>query len=246
MKYFSRVCTWKDSPELVDVETVEDARRTMSPETFAREWECDFDSAEGLVLAFDTDFHVRTLPDIRMCHRFALGVDHGWEDPGCFLFCGIQGKGEDATLWILDEVYEQHKPNHEWDTIARQRFQGVETFPDPSRPDRIHDLKKAGLVCRDVDNAIEAGVARLASLLAIREDESGNKWSRLYVQPNCVNFIREVKAYRRKADPHNAGRFLEAIEDKNNHAIDPARYVAMGIFGPLQWAGNRRSETAGA
>jgi sarcosine oxidase delta subunit len=180
--------------------------------------------------------------------RFVLGVDHGWQDPGCFLFCGIQGKGEDSTLWVLDEVYQTETPNETWDTIARERFQGLDCYADPSRPDRVHDLRKAGLRCRDVDNSIEAGVARLADLMFIRSRDVGDlveRWAHLYVDPRCVNFIRECKSYRRKADTKAPGRFLEDIEDKNNHAIDPCRYIALGEFGPSPSHGNRRYETPG-
>jgi len=250
VKYFSRVFTWRDSPELVSVDTIEDARATTAPSTFAREWECDFDSAEGLVLPFNEDFHVRAPPDLRAFRKFVLGVDHGWVDPGCFLFCGIQGKGDDSALWVLDEVYRSETPNEVWDSIARERYQGLDCYPDPSRPDRIHDLRKAGLRCRDVDNSIEAGVARLADLMFIhsRDGAGGTieQWARFYCAPHCVNFIRECKSYRRKADSKAPGRFLEDIEDKNNHSIDCCRYVALAEFGPSPSRGNYRHESPGA
>jgi hypothetical protein len=250
MKYYSRIFTWRDSPEIISADTVEDAKANTAASTFAREWECDFDSAEGLVYPFDEDFHVRLPPDIRHFQRFAVGVDHGWNDPGCILFCGVQGRGDDATLWILDEVYQSETPNYVWDSIVRERYQGVTGYPDPSRPDRIHDLRRAGLKCVEVDNSIEAGVARVADLLFIKSRDAGNdtveRWARLYVAPHCVNVIREFKSYRRKPDNKNPGRFLEDIEDKNNHSLDCCRYVSMGEFGPVSSRGNHRHESPGS
>ena len=243
-RYFSRIATYKDSPELVDPREVEDARRNMVPATFAREWECDFDSAEGLVFNFDEDFHVKSPPPHMAFQRRGLGIDHGWEDPGVFLEYGIAGHGNDAILWITNEHYESHRENGEWDNIARTRYYGWKAWADPSRPDRIADLRNAGLSIVGADNSIEAGVARLANLMAKRHEENTPDWTRFYVDPRCVNLIRELKSYRRKPDPNDRGRFLEAIEDKNNHAIDCARYIAISEFGPYSNTG--RSETPDA
>lgn len=243
-RYFSRVATYRDSPELVDPREVDDARRNMSPTTFAREWECDFDSSEGLVFNFSEDFHVKEPPPGISFQRRGLGIDHGWEDPGVFLEYGIIGHGEDAILWINNEHYHQHKPNHEWDELARSSYYGWKAWADRSRPDRIADLRRAGLEIVGAENSIEAGIARLAQLMAIRHEEELPDWSRFYVNPRCVNLIRELKSYRRKQDPHETGKFLEAIEDRNNHAIDCARYIAISEFGP--YAGSQRTETPDA
>jgi hypothetical protein len=242
-RYFSRICTYLDSPELVDPQEVEDARRNMAPATFAREWLCDFDSAEGLVYQFDEDFHVREPPPLSAFRKFFVCGDHGWQDPGVLLLCGIVGHGEDSVLWVLDEVYRSECPNSEWDAIARTRFQGLDAYLDPSRPDRILDYRRAGLKCRDVDNSIEAGVARVANLLWRRQQEEGPDWARLYVaRGQCPNLVREFKSYRRKADKSNPGHFLEDIIDKDNHALDSVRYGAVGEFGAISSRGNYRHE----
>ena len=58
--YHTVHATYRDCPETVDPETVTDAKANTPPEIFRREWECDFDSAEGLVYGlFDEAFHVR-------------------------------------------------------------------------------------------------------------------------------------------------------------------------------------------
>lgn len=241
MRYYSRVATWKDSPELIDPATVDDARATTPKATFAREWECDFDSAEGLVYVFDESFHVRECPEGIRFQKFVLGIDHGWSDPGVFLAGGIIGNGEDAELWILDEIYSTEKPNSEWNSLASSKFHGWRAWADPSRPDRINDLRKAGLDIRGADNSIEAGVARVADLLHIRESESGRRFARLYVHPRCRNTISEFTKYKRKPDPLSPGRFLDEIIDRDNHAMDSLRYLAVGEFGFV----TSRNETPG-
>jgi hypothetical protein len=218
-RYHTIHATHRDAPETVDPTEVADAKANSPAATFAREWECDFDSAEGLVYVFDESFHVRMPPEGILFTRFAVGVDHGWTDPGVHLLCGIQGHGEDAVLWVLDEVYETERPNEWWNQKAQEWVQYRATWHcDPSRPERIRDLNRF-VTARKGVNAIEAGVARVADLLAIHERENGEQFARLYVSPRCTNLIREMGQYRRKKDPHNADRFLEAIAPGSDHCF---------------------------
>lgn len=222
--------TYRDAPENVSKKAVARAMATTPPATFKREWEADADAGEGLVYPFDESFHVREPPPLETLHSYGVGMDHGWVDAGCMLFGGVQGHGADATLWITDEHYESECPNHVWD--ARAEAWSIATFyPDPSRPDRIDDLRRRGVRCESVDNDILAGVARVAELMFIRQSEDGARWARLYISPKCKNLIRELGMYRRKKLPD--GSFDEKPEDKFNHATDSLRYLAMGRFGRL-------------
>lgn len=243
-RYKSRICTYKDSPELVDAEEVEDARRNMLPGTFAREWECDFDSLEGIVYPFDETLHVRDPPEGIEFSRVVLGVDHGTEHAGVFVVVGIFGYGEDAIAWVLDEEYASHRSNHEWDSIARTKYAGLRAWADPSRPDRIDDLRCAGLDIRKADNSVQAGIGRVGGLMVPRVDENGNKSCRFHISPKCVNGIRELKTYKRKADPRNPGKFLDEVVKENDDFCDGLRYAIFSEFGPYSYSG--RHETPGA
>jgi hypothetical protein len=252
---FADIVSWRakseDYPEVFNPRQLKKARAELPPPVYAREYEADFDSAEGLVYAFDESIHVAEPPDTRFFTEFFVCGDHGMQDPGVILLCGLQGRGNDSTLWVLDEVYASNKPNHEWDQIARERFQGLDGYFDPSRPDRIIDYRRAGIKCKDVDNSIEAGVARVADLLVVhhsepaKPDEPVVTWTRLKVAPRCVNTRWEFVNYRRKKDPRNPDHYLEDIVDKNNHAMDSLRYGAMGRFGPVSSRGNYRHEAPG-
>lgn len=246
---YSFHATWRDAPETVDQGYVERIRTKLVADgkeaTYRREWECDFDSAEGLVYShFDERAHVRVPPPSVRFSEFLVGVDHGWEDPGVFLVFGVQGQGEDAVLWLLEEVYEPHKLEEFWIAEAQRVQRTYAAAPifwygDPSRPDRIQALRnKAGARFPPTDeriNSLEAGVSTLASRLALRPDpddpEGKRRLARFYVHPRCVRTRWEFANYRRKRDPHNADRFLDIIEDKNNHAMDAARYACFGRFG---------------
>lgn len=223
--------TYLDSPETVNWEEANKAKLGPKP-VFAREWLADPDSSEGLVYAFAEAFHVREPPKGMVFTRFAVGGDHGYTDPGCFLLGGITGHGEDATLWILEEVYETERVGSWWDDKAREwQKYSANWWLDPSQPARIRDLQQI-VRAKKANNHIDDGVGRVADLLAIRKREDGQEYARLYISPRCKNLIREMGQYRRKRDPTNPDGFLEAIEDRNNHAMDSIRYLAMGEFGP--------------
>jgi len=241
---FAKHATYRDTPETVAPEAAAKARATTPAATFEREWEANPDAGEGLVYPFEEKFHVREPPD--GLREFIVGADWGWSDPGVLLRGGIQGHGADATLWIVDEHYESEIPNHIWDERARA-WRDAKFWPDPSRPDRINDFRALGLAVGESDNDIFAGIARVADLLFIRQVETMGpafqpivtRVARLYVSPRCKNLIREFGLYRRKKLP--GGGFDEQPEDKNNHAMDALRYMALGRFGRMP---NTRREHA--
>jgi hypothetical protein len=229
--YYGLHATYRDAPETVSALAVARAKATTPKPTFQREWEADPDAGEGLVYPFDETFHVRTAPLESTFNEFLVGADHGWVDPGVLLLIGIQGHGLDATAWILDEWYESECPNGLWDARAKAWSDDYRAkfWPDPSRPDRINDFKRQGCRLGESDNNVLGGISRVADLLFIRTSESGDRWARLYVAPNCVNTIREFGLYRRKKRPD--GTFDDEPEDKHNHAMDAGRYALVGRFG---------------
>lgn len=239
-RYTTIHATYRDNPEIVDSNEVEDARRNTQAAIFAREWECDPDSAEGIVYPFVENFHVREPPADAKWTEFLIGCDHGYEDPGVFLLIGVLGSGRDATCWVLEEVYEQHKTEDWWKkklSALLTKREAARFYGDPSMPARIEAYRRD---CRarvqETDNSIDDGVAAVADRLAIREREvSGQveRYAHLYVAPGCTNTIREMGQYRRKRDPKSAGEFLDDIEDRNNHAMDALRYPIFNRFKDL-------------
>lgn len=245
LRYHSVFATWRDAPENVDPDAVADAKATTPPAVFQREWECNFDSAEGLVYdLFSERFHVR-LPDPRIHFtQILVGVDFGYTNPGAYVVIGIQGHGEDAIAWILDEVYQTEKVESWWIEEAKKLKAAYPTahwFADPSQPARIDALQQSARVqIRGADNSLNEGVSCVADKLMIRGEQ--DKWARLYVSPTCPNTIREFRAYRRKRDPHDAERYLEDILKKNDHAMDAIRYPLFEYFGlppsvRVEWQG---------
>lgn len=227
--------TCLDAPGNVDQREVTAARLSMPTATFEREYLCNFDAGEGLVYPFDEGFHVKEPPPPSSFREFHIGGDFGWSDPAALLLSGIQGHGDDATVWLLDESYESEIANSTWDKRAVDmatsvaQYGRVTFWPDPSRPERAHDWRNLGLTVGHTDNDIDAGIGRVAELLFTRSTEDGERWSRMYVSPKCRNTIMEIGKYRRKK--LHDGTFSEQPEDKWNHLMDCLRYLCMGRFG---------------
>jgi hypothetical protein len=235
--YYSFEATYEDAPETVSPLAVARAKATTSPATFKREWRADPDAGEGLVYPFDEEFHVQEPPPLTAFQEFVVGMDHGSTDPGVLILSGIQGHGQDAAVWLLDEWYETNVPNHVWNRRAEQ-WKFAKFWPDPSRPDRIGDLRALGIDCGATDNDIDAGVARVADLLFVRSrvidirTDTVQRYSRLYVSPKCFNTIREFGKYRYPKHPD--GTFGKKPLDRDNHAMDCVRYLCMGRLGRIQ------------
>ncbi len=238
--HYAKRATWQDAPEHVDRDYVA-RQRALAEEsgtlaTFLREWECDFDAAEGLVYPmFSEALHVKEPPSDAVWSEFLVGVDHGYEDAGVFLRIGIAGNGRDAIAWVLDEVYKNHEVEDWWVAKAKAVIKATKGrmrwYPDPSQPARIQALQRAGCHIAPVDNSIEDGVSAVANQLAVRTTADGKRYTKLYVAPQCKNLIREFSLYRRKRDPRNKDLILDDIQDKNNHAMDALRYAIFGRFG---------------
>lgn len=250
--FFSFHATYKDAPRQVSAAYVESVRRVTDPVVFSREWECNFDSAEGMVYSmFDHALHVREPPPNARWTEMLVGIDHGWEDPGVLLLVGVQGNGRDATCWILDEVYEQHQVPTWW-TARAKRFAEqwnmavswrqheraavpCRWFADPSRPEQIQEFVRAGIRVEPAKNAVEDGILAVADRLIPRldpADQSGKRrLAKMYVHPRCKHTIEEFGKYRRRRDPKNLDRVLEQPEDKHNHCMDALKYLTLTRFG---------------
>lgn len=237
-RYHSFHATYRDCPEIVDADEVEQARLTTPAAVFKREWECDFDAAEGLVYGdvWDEQQHVRVPdPDIEFTELIASG-DQGYEDPGVFLVAGVQGHGKDATVWVLDEIYQAKKTIDWWcerlaEWIGEYGLHRI--YYEPARPDWKDSFRKAcAVLTPDVDKSIEHGVSAVASMLLLKPNEySDERTARLYIHPRCRNLIRELSTYRRAQDPRDPDRYTEEIVDRDNHCVDSLRYMISGRFG---------------
>lgn len=218
--------TYKDAGSIVDKRAVARAVSTTPRETFEREWLANPDAGEGLVYSeFDPRFHIigaedcpwQELPKPTMYREFLAGYDPGW-GTGAMLLGGVVSKGEYATIIVIDEHYGGGIGNVSWNAWARTWNTSYRPhfFCDPSRGDRIDDLKHAGCFAEGADNSVQGGLARVAEFLHVRTTEAGRRFARIYISPRCKNLIKEFGLYRRIKNKD--GSFSDTPDKKNDHA----------------------------
>lgn len=218
-----------DNPFL-KTEEIDRAKKILSVDSFAQEYMAEFKKMEGLVYPeFSRDTCVvNPNPDelkilkMKMLDNFG-GVDFGYTNPTVVLKIG---RDHDGTYWIMDEWVRTEKTNDEM--IEYARTMGISAFyPDPAEPDRIIEMKRCGLNCREVNKDIEKGVDTVRSLL---------KMGKLKVLGHCRSTIAEFEMY---AYPDSKGERNpnEKPIDLNNHCMDAMRYVLFMLASPASQAG---------
>ena len=179
-------------------------RRAMGASWFRQEYGCSFEALEGLVY-----------PDFARCvvhqstgiptGRKVGGIDFGFRNP----FAAIWGTlDRDGILWLTGEHYARQKPlcYH-----AQHLPRDVTWYADPSGATERCELRCAGFVVREGDNALRPGIAAVSARLE-------NRTLRV-LQGRCPNLLAEAALYRYSDDGG------EAPADEHNHALAALRYL---------------------
>jgi hypothetical protein len=198
--------------EANDPAEIERIKREISEDRFAQEYLADFRKLEGLVYKdFDRAKHVFTdLVPIREINR-VIGVDFGWTNPTSILTILVD---YDNTYYVTDEYYKTGKNMEEIINYCKTT-RGNSYYPDPAEPDRIEEMRKAGLNVQDVSKDIEFGITCVQRLF---------KMNKIKIHSSCSNLIFELENYRYpdKKPGHNEN---ETPIKENDHALDALRYA---------------------
>ena len=205
-------------------------------EQFNQEWLAEFTNPQKLIYkAFSADTHV--LPGKEFDDKLPafgttnLTIDFGMTDPTAAIFIKIDLEG---TWWIYDELYQTDMDLEPLikalrDKMGDDRFtrilgDGAARFELESlrrRHFRITGSKKGA-------DSIINGIREVQALLSVRE---GTGKPKLFVRSSCKNTIREFESYSWETDDQQ--QVLDnRPEDKNNHAMDAIRYLALDKSNP--------------
>jgi hypothetical protein len=187
---------------------------------------------------WDHDRHVTPVLPLVPAWRRAAGIDWGYAAPWCVLWGAVD---EDGRLWIYREVYktlvgetEQARRIASIEVAAREH---VIHHADPSmwarrgEPSTIADTyAMAGVGLLPADNQRVAGWQRVHSYLgeapACRYHRAKG-WTtcpRVHVFETCENLIRTLPD-----QVHDETHVEDLDTDGEDHAVDAARYLIMGI-----------------
>lgn len=193
-------------------------KRTRTLEVWEQEYEAEYRKSEGLVYKdFDYDKHVYLgAPPDKAWRRTLAGVDFGFTNP---MASNVLKQDRDGHWWIMPKhFYAREKTTPEFITWAKgaQAEEKIdEWYPDPAEPDRIKEMKDAGLNCVEANKAVAAGIARVRHLL---------RTGRLHVSAECRDLIFEFENYSYPKTRKGYNEKEEPVK-KNDHALDEVRMV---------------------
>jgi len=138
-----------------------------------------------------------------------LGVDWGWSDP-CTL---VRVYKHNDNIYCEELLYLRNVTIP--DFIYKIKDLGInltdDFICDSSNPQAIAELSRNGINAKPVKkDTILSGIDQI-------------KRNNFFVHSNSQNLINELNSYVWKSDKN--GNNLDEPEDKNNHIIDPIRYI---------------------
>jgi PBSX family phage terminase large subunit len=213
--YKSFTFTSYDNPH-VTREEIDKAKEELTEDRFAQEYLADFRKTEGLVYKeFSREQHLSE--EEPRAIKTIVGLDWGYTNPAAILQIKVD---HDNNYHITDEWYKTQQTTDQIIQKAKS-FTPQEVYPDPAEPDRLEELRKAGLNVREVNKDIPAGINKVRELF---------KQNRIKIHPRCQNLIHELETYRY---PERGVDFSSKIDyseketpiKKNDHACDSLRYA---------------------
>lgn len=190
----------------------------------------------GLVFKrFSPQTHVVSYEVPPLDWEWYASLDHGWNNPTCWLWHAVSPEGNVITFW---EEYGSEKLVSEWAQIFHKINKGFKREPDiivgdPAiKQTTAHlgtsiqtEYSQHGVYVMPGNNDVSAGVNQMQDYLKTDPDSGKPFW---VVTENCSNLIREMQRLRwrtwagRKAQYENNPQ--EQIHKKDDHAPDSARY----------------------
>lgn len=142
----------------------------------------------------------------------ARGLDFGFtNDPTAI----VDVYQQDGKLWLQEVCYQRGLTNDRIADILRGK-EGW-TIADSAEQKSITEIRNYGI--RTIEPAVKGKDSIRAGIDILQRYE-------LMVTEDSTNLIEELESYKWKTD-RITGQSLNEPEDKNNHAIDAIRYVAL-------------------
>ena len=199
-----------DNPHIPQ-EEIDREKKTKGEDIFAQEYLADFRKTQGLVYKeFIREKHVYTSKVSNPIERL-VGIDWGFTNPAAIY---LIERDTDNIFYVTQEYYKTQKTTPELIEYI-STLNGNKFYPDPAEPDRNEEMRRAGLIPRDVSKDVEAGINSVRELL---------KTNRLFIHSSCVNLISEFETYSYPdKKPEKNEPELPIKED--DHGLDALRYV---------------------
>jgi len=210
------VFTWRsiDNPFFPKEFALKEKGR-LRTEEFARRYEGEFRKMEGLVYDLPPEQIIPPLENItRKAEFIGAGIDWGFRNPAAI---GV-GALYDNAWYVIGDWKETEKTTAEIIQILKNQiseFRIQRIYPDPAEPDRIKELKDAGINVADTNKDIKGGISTIQQKI---------KDKRFFVFNTCQNFLDEINSYH-YPEGQEGKPFKDEPEKINDHLMDAMRYL---------------------
>jgi hypothetical protein len=212
---WNRVCISAAECPRITAEFLERERQSLGDSWVAQEYQCSFESLEGLVYPdFAEQTALACAAGSEERGKRVGGIDWGFRNPFAALWGCLD---RDDVLTITGERYLRETPLHEH---ARVLPRDVTWYADPAGAQEINAFIRADLTVRKANNEIRAGIAAVHARL---------QTGRLKViAGRCPNLLAEAQLYRYPTK-RDGRPDTETPVDENNHALAALRYLVASI-----------------
>ena len=210
-----------DDPEMVRI------RSQVSPQYWLQEYGAEFTSFEGKIYdEFNEDIHVKPIAYNPQWKNW-WALDFGFTDPFVCLDVMIDPMDR-VYVWREYQVSGKGTPEHGLilkNRVSPNGFHVDGIAADPRGADEIAILTwQLGYICHDVVGWT-SGVEAIRRALKVRDDGLPG----FYIDPSCVNTIRQMKALRKKETPEGHNE-KPGQHDYDDHGPDALRYFFNEYF----------------
>jgi phage terminase large subunit len=176
--------------------------------------------------------------------RFA-GLDHGFTNPACVLWCAMDYDSNVYVYrefyhseWIIEEICRGNKKTSEpgiVDMNGKDKLEGIWIDPSTkakrdangSHYDTYLEFVPKSWSLIPANNAVSAGIDRVKELM---KPHPVTGQPRLFIFETCSNLIEEITQYKWKEKPPTAASSQNEPEEpvkKDDHSCDALRYAIM-------------------
>jgi phage terminase large subunit len=143
----------------------------------------------------------------------AFGLDFGYNNPSSL----VRVTENDQNLYWKEEIYQSGLTTNDLIPMMKQIVKPHETvYCDAAEPDRIEDLRRAGIKAVSANKNVKEGIDFIKS-------------RKLFIYSGSANLLKEIKSY--KYATKQAG-ITEVPLKLNDHAMDAARYGSISFKQP--------------
>lgn len=231
-----------DNSANLSKEYLESMQEQYSGNFFKQELLGQFVGFEGLIYnEFAPDIHIKKdMPDPLYMQNIA-GMDFGMTDPNVLIVVSFDRKTD--TYYVQDEICVTNVTVQDLMPQLKHmntKYYVKKIWADPSRPDLIETMKRAGLTVEGANNDILAGIMAVSHKLNVKRDGK----PKMYISPKCTNLISELQMYRysdKKADKplgkYDHSCFVAGTEIKTHRGDIPIEDVRIGdeVLTRLGW-----------